>query len=483
MKKITIRSRYLALLLSSLALLTLLSCRATQPSSPDGSTTPKEPLLPMEATVPTPPTLTEDTTDHTALAMAAFADAPIAPAQDFDYTLLEDGSACLTAYHGTAEVLILPDTVDGTVVRALCDELFKDQTALRALFIPDSVTQVGKNLLRGCRALCVLRTPTLFSADGQNDGYLAYFFGAASTDYGYLVPASLETVILGDAATVIGQSAFRKCAHVRTVLLPQTLTEIEAYAFVDCEQLYYVALPEGLTTIGDQAFANCTSLLSFELSDSLQLGEGVLMGCSSLQTLTLPRFDGAITHLGRVFGAASYTWNEGYVPKSLVRVTVQHGDIPDYAFYGCASLAEVIPAPDCRRIGVRAFWGCTALQELCLPDGVEHVGDLALAHCRTLYRVALGKSLTHLGIQVFYDCTNLYEIALPDTLATLPASTFADCRCLTHITGGRALQSVGDQAFRHCGSLQSVADFPTELAIGDGNDALLTILRPNQQQE
>ena len=199
------------------------------------------------------------------------------------------------------------------------------------------------------------------------------------------------------------------------------------------------------------------------------IGLGALMGCQSLQQLSLPFLgesrEAKMSSLGHVFGAEAYTHNAGYVPKSLCRVTLTEGGVPDYAFYGCKEIAEVILPATCEYIGIRTF-----------PDSLRSIGELAFAHCTGMSAVAFNQGLSGIGIQAFYDCYNLTEIALPDSLTSLPASAFAECRCLTTLTLGKGLTSIGAQAFRNCSSLTTVNGAKPSLQIAQGNEYLAQLL-------
>ncbi len=455
-------SRALALLCAlCLAVLPLAACKkkpeTPPPPTPEYFEPTKLPAL----------ELTEDTTDYRTLALATFENVAAAPATDLTYEAT-DGGIKLIAYQGNATTLILPDAIEGKPVVALGDELLKDRAELIALSIPDSVTVFGKNLLTGCRSLRVLRTPTI--------SYLAYFFGADTPNgMGFRLPTTLDTVILTQQK-VLDDRAFLECDKLTMVLLPEGLQSIGDFAFMGCTKLHYLPLPETLTDIGEYAFANCRALVRFSLPNRLQkIGLGALMGCTKLQQLSLPFLgqtatDAATAHLGYLFGASSYTWNDGHVPASLLKVTLRSGNVPDYAFYDCTTLALVELPSDAQTIGIRAFYGCSALQRIAFPSSLRTVGEMAFAQCTLLSEIDFNEGLTTLGLQAFYDCYNLTEITLPDSLRALPASVFADCRCLRRVTLGMELATIGAMAFRNCSSLTTVQGGSTVLDIQNGND-------------
>ncbi len=462
--------RIAALLLTALLLLS--ACGA--PTVPAEPTEPHTPCHDPFQPVPTDKAERSDASIASSIASVFESVAP-APAESFVYEDT-DGGIRITAYRGEEPKIVIPDRIDGKAVVALGDGLLRDNTALTALAIPESVTEIGTDLLTGCRSIQVLQTPQLGSARDGN-GHLSYFFGQTSPlGTGFRVPSTLDTVILLDTVTAIAASAFTDCSRVHWIVLPDTLTSIGAYAFSGCSQLSYVPLPDSLRTIGEYAFENCTALTDVVLPASLQhIGENVFWGCNHLTDLTLP-FLGASRddagYLGYLFGAETYHWNSSYLPHSLIRVRLTEGNIPNYAFYGCDYLENVTLPDDCAVVGVRAFYGCAALQRITFPDSVATISDMAFAHCTTLAEIEFSENLKALGLQVFMGCTNLVSVTLPDSLASLPASTFADCCNLRTVSLGAALSSVDAMAFHNCVSLTTVTGGSSELQIAGGNSLL-----------
>lgn len=456
----------------SLAALLLLSACGQKPTEPTIPTEPHVPCHEPFEPVLSVPAVNSNLPVSTKIE-AVFKDVEVAPTEHFTYEDM-DGGIRLTAYRGEGSKVILPDTIDGKAVVALGDGLFRDNTALSALAIPESVTEIGADLLTGCRSLQVLRTPQLGAHRNGTEGHLSYFFGQTTPlGTGFRVPSMLDTVILLDTVTAIPDNAFLDCSRLQWVVMPDTVTSIGAYAFSGCSRLNYAPIPTSLQTIGERAFEG-TAIQEVTLPSTLKrVGAGVFANCLPLWHITLPFLGESRdnqSHLGYLFGAESYNWNSSYLSRYLVRVTLTEGDVPDYAFYGCDHLELVELAKDCTSIGVRAFYGCSALQSITMPDSLTAIGDLAFAHCTTLAKVTLSEGLTALGLQAFIDCTNLTELVLPDALTALPPSAFADCCNLQTLTLGKDVTAIGAQSFRNCVSLTTVTGGKSDMTVGDGNE-------------
>lgn len=55
--------------------------------------------------------------------------------EDYEYTLLDDGTAEITKYHGEAEALEVPGELDGYAVTAIGDDAFYNCNSLTEIFV------------------------------------------------------------------------------------------------------------------------------------------------------------------------------------------------------------------------------------------------------------------------------------------------------------------------------------------------------------
>ena len=55
-------------------------------------------------------------------------------------------------------------------------------------------------------------------------------------------------------------------------------------------------------------------------------------------------------------------------------------------------------------IGYAAFYGCTGLTSITIPNSVTTIGDYAFYYCNGLTSVTIGNSVTSIGSAAFYDC-------------------------------------------------------------------------------
>jgi len=99
----------------------------------------------------------------------------------------------------------------------------------------------------------------------------------------------LDKVFLPGSVTHIGRGAFRECGWMKSIRLPKGLIFIGEEAFFGCWELRSVSCPAGLVAIGDGAFGECFSLNKIKLNKGLKaIGAGAFMACGALEEIALP---------------------------------------------------------------------------------------------------------------------------------------------------------------------------------------------------
>lgn len=78
-------------------------------------------------------------------------------------------------------------------------------------------------------------------------------------------------------------------------------------------------------------------------------------------------------------------------------------------------------------IGVYAFYGCTGLAEIIIPDSVTRIGYYAFCRCTRLTSITIPNSVTSIGVGAFYNCTGLTSITIPESVTSIGESAFENC--------------------------------------------------------
>ena len=116
-------------------------------------------------------------------------------------------------------------------------------------------------------------------------------------------------------------------------------------------------------------------------------------------------------------------------------------------------------------IGNSAFYGCTSLQTVSIPDSVTSIGNYAFRDCTNLSGVALPRHLTVLGSRAFGYCKSIKSIEIPKSLQEASAP-FGDSG-LEKATFEAGTTSVIPNLFDGAEKLYDVTLLDTMTAIGN----------------
>ena len=147
-----------------------------------------------------------------------------------------------------------------------------------------------------------------------------------------------------------------------------------------------------------------------------------------------------------------------YNCTSLTSVTIPDSvtSIGDRAFYNCKSLTSVTIPGSVTSIDKDAFCFCRSLTSVTIPDSVTSIGRHAFSYCESLTSVTIPDSVTSIGDYAFYGCKSLTSVAIPDSVTCIGNCAFWKCSSLASVTIPDSVTSIGEYAFSDCKSLTSV---------------------------
>ena len=155
------------------------------------------------------------------------------------------------------------------------------------------------------------------------------------------------------------------------------------------------------------------------------------------------------------------------------------------AFYQCSSITSVTIPNSVTSIGSYAFDYCSKLTSISIPSGITNIGGFAfsntpwwntysadtshqygnivyindVAYYRTSSAITscnFREGTVGIGGGAFQSCRSLTSINIPDSVTSIEKSAFAYCSGLTSVTIGSGVTEIGDNVFVGCRSLASI---------------------------
>lgn len=139
--------------------------------------------------------------------------------------------------------------------------------------------------------------------------------------------------------------------------------------------------------------------------------------------------------------------------------------INEKAFYGCSALISITIPNSVTSIGNGAFLGCSGLISVRIGNSVTSIGQGAFSECSNLTSLTIPNSVTYIG-PVAFARSGLTSITIPDKITTIEYQTFAGCSNLTSVTIPNSVTSIGSYAFNDCKNLKAV-DIPSSVTLID----------------
>ena len=164
----------------------------------------------------------------------------------------------------------------------------------------------------------------------------------------YIYQSQVNTIVIGEGITSVGDYAFYDFVSVTDVILPESMINIGDHAFEDCEILEYINFGNKLKTIGDYAFCNCDNLRDVTIPNSV-----ISLGASAFS------FSG-VENLS--------------IGKGLKEIST-------YAFYDCDNLRNLIIGENVETISTEAFAISSNLKNVFIPSDVTKIQDSAFDNC------------------------------------------------------------------------------------------------------
>ncbi|MBP5307773.1 MAG: leucine-rich repeat domain-containing protein, partial [Clostridia bacterium] len=290
--------------------------------------------------------------------------------------------------------------------------------------IPDTVTSIGAYVFQN-KAL----TEVFISKNVVN--IATYAFEGCEN----LSKITFETGRNGADTLTIGTYAFANNA-IKSLILPETTVSVGDYAFA-YNPLLKVELPASLTSLGTdtsalKVFDGCDDLYSLKVTEGsskyLTDASGVLYVLNA-----------SGNPIGLVFaprGDRPETDAEGFVSEEVVPATVTK--IWNDAFKDNKQITKItFNTTGSLTVGTDAFSGAKELVEAILPSaGLATIPASMFANATSLKKVTIPASVRTISAKAFYKCTALEEVIFEERTDPAQTLVLADAGSSSSSGGG-----------------------------------------------
>lgn len=247
---------------------------------------------------------------------------------------------------------------------------------------------------------------------------------AKITKYAFIFCEKLEKVVFPDKLEIIDDGAFYKCKSLKEVIIPDSVKKIGSAAFSGCVSLTKVILSNSLTELGDGAFEGCSSLRNISTPNTLErIDNCAFKDCVMLSDVQM--------HDNQTFTPTSFigcvslkSLGEGFVIENGVLFNKEKTEM--YTWLGAQGQSEVdFVAPSTVKMLGNGFSKCRGIRSIDLSStNISEVYDDSFAECYDLQKVFLPEGIKKIGERAFSGCTLLESINLPNSIEELHVACF-----------------------------------------------------------
>lgn len=167
----------------------------------------------------------------------------------------------------------------------------------------------------------------------------------------------------------------------------------------------------------------------------------LLLLCSTMAFAENVVIDGIVYELDTTTLEATITVGESKYKGDVV--------IPSVIVYNDATY-------NVTNIGAKAFYECSELTKITIPNSVTNISARAFENCVELTELEIPSSITNIGNYAFKGCVKLTNVTIPNSVENVGRSSFENCTGITDIIIGSGVKNIYNGAFKQCEKLVNV---------------------------
>lgn len=280
-------------------------------------------------------------------------------------------------------------------------------------------------------------------------------------------------------------------SEIKSVELPKSLRKIGKKAFFNASGLTKLEIPNGVTTIENEAFFLNTSLKEIDIPSSVSyIGENAFSHETSLVKFVVDEKNKTYTSLNNVLYNKDYSTLINYPlgsKNTTYDINKATKTISSYAFYGCSNLTSITIPNSVETIEYRGLAALSSLTTITIDldeSNLKTIGEYAFSENSSLTSFKLPNKVEALGEYAFYKDRSLTSFSFNnnENIKEIPSGLFHSCAGLTTLILPSNLTSIGDKAFYSCSQLKKLSIPTTVTNIGSyafyGNHSITSIEIP-----